>query len=279
MLHSHPLTRQAPMAAWLRFAAWQFRSRLGTEIIVPWVGGQRLAVQRGMTGATGNIYVGLHEFMSMALTLHFLREGELFLDIGANVGSYTVLASGVCRATTWAFEPDVEARRHLERNVQLNGLEARTKILACAVGPVDATVRFTTGRGTLNQVAPEGCEVPQRALDGLPGAEHAVMMKIDAEGYGAEVLQGARGLIAGSNLKVISQEETTPEMHELLTAHGFERSYYDPFTRSLQRTPNDLWLKDGQWTMFSNEDYVRDWEFVARRLRSAPPIEVFGRLI
>ena len=34
----------------------------------------------------------------MMLPLHFLQEGDLFLDIGANVGTYTVLASGVCRA-------------------------------------------------------------------------------------------------------------------------------------------------------------------------------------
>ena len=72
----------------------------------PWIGGQRLSIRRGMRGATGNIYVGLHEFADMMLTLNFLREGDLFLDIGANVGSYTVLASGICRAVTWAFEPD-----------------------------------------------------------------------------------------------------------------------------------------------------------------------------
>jgi hypothetical protein len=49
----------------------------------------------GMTGATQNIYVGLQEFVDIMLTLHFLRKGDLFLDMGANVGSYTILASGV----------------------------------------------------------------------------------------------------------------------------------------------------------------------------------------
>jgi hypothetical protein len=110
---THPLTCDAPLRAWGRFTLWQLRSRLQDEILFHWIGGQRLAVQRGMTGATGNIYVGLDEFVDMMLPLHFLREGDLFLDIGANVGSYTVLASGVCRAKTLAFEPDPGTSRHL----------------------------------------------------------------------------------------------------------------------------------------------------------------------
>ena len=50
------------------------------------------------------------------------RKSELFLDVGANIGSYTILASGVCRARTIAFEPDPETANHLRRNVQENEL-------------------------------------------------------------------------------------------------------------------------------------------------------------
>jgi hypothetical protein len=88
---THPLTRGAPWKAWIRFVVWQIRSRIHDDLIFSWIEGQRLAVRRGMTGATGNIYMGLHEFCEMMLPLHFLREGDLFLDIGSNVGSYTVL--------------------------------------------------------------------------------------------------------------------------------------------------------------------------------------------
>lgn len=55
--------------------------------------------------------------------LHFLRPGDLFLDIGANVGTYTVLASGVCGGKIMAFEPDPRTLRHLQRNIELNQLE------------------------------------------------------------------------------------------------------------------------------------------------------------
>jgi hypothetical protein len=75
---NHPLTRNAPLKAWARFVSWQVRSRLKEEVIVPWIAGQRLAVRRGMAGATGNIYVGLQEFEDMMLALHFLAKVTSF---------------------------------------------------------------------------------------------------------------------------------------------------------------------------------------------------------
>src|SRR5262245_33485687 len=106
LILSHPLVRGARAKALVRIASWQLRSRLQREVVVPWIADKKLVVRRGMTGATGNVYVGLHEFTDMMFLLHFLRAGDLFLDIGANVGTYTVLASGVSKASTRAFEPD-----------------------------------------------------------------------------------------------------------------------------------------------------------------------------
>ena len=54
---------------------------------------------------TGNIYCGLVEFADMAFVLHVLRAGDLFVDIGANAGAYTLLASSVAGAKTTCFEP------------------------------------------------------------------------------------------------------------------------------------------------------------------------------
>ena len=41
----------------------------------------------------------------MACVFHFLRPGDGFLDVGANVGIYTILASGAAQARTLALEP------------------------------------------------------------------------------------------------------------------------------------------------------------------------------
>lgn len=63
-------------------------------VAVPFVENTRLLVGTGMAGATGNVYAGLHEFQDMAFVLHALRPSSFFLDGGANVGVYTVVAGG-----------------------------------------------------------------------------------------------------------------------------------------------------------------------------------------
>jgi len=278
----HPLTRDAQLAAWRRFILWQIRSCLHDEVIVPWIGGQRFALRRGMTGATGNLYLGLHEFMSMGLVLHFLRAGDLFIDAGANVGSYTVLASGICGARTLAIEAGAIAGDRLARNVEVNGLEQLVTISLVALGPIDGTAHFTRSLDAMNKVVdtagPDTVAVAQRTLDGVVADEQPAALKLDVEGYEEEVLRGGSQVIAKPSLKLIELETTTPNILALFERHGFERAFYDPFTRILQRTPNALAYADGKWAP-SNLFYVRDWEFVQQRIANAKPIVVLGRTL
>src|ERR1700739_1067728 len=116
-IFSYPLNRGRPLSALGRLVVWQLTSRLHAEIEFDWIEGAKLLVSRGMTGATGNIYCGLHEFAEMGFLLHLLRPNDLFLDVGANVGSYTILASRVCGARVIAFEPDPGAAKALRRNI------------------------------------------------------------------------------------------------------------------------------------------------------------------
>jgi hypothetical protein len=116
----HPLSGRQPVRSVARYLAWQIGARIVSPQTRAWSGGSRLMVERGMTGATGNIYCGLHEFADMGFLLHLLQADDLFLDIGANVGSYTVLASAVRGARTIAFEPDLTSCARLSRNVSAN---------------------------------------------------------------------------------------------------------------------------------------------------------------
>jgi len=277
---AHPMTRDRQLSAWARFAAWHVRSRLTSEVVVPWIGGQRLAVRRGMTGATGNLYFGLHEFMSMGLVLHFLRDGDLFLDAGANVGTYTVLASGVCRARTLAIEADPDTARDLARNVEINGLQELVTMEVLALGPSDGEVMFTTGLGAMNQVVSERSEgvrmVRQRTLDHVVGDAQPALLKLDVEKYEEQVLEGATEVLKKPSLKVVALEATSDWSTRMFAELGFERAFYDPFTRILQREPNSLAFSNGKWTR-SNEFFVRDWRFVEDRLKTAKPVRVLGR--
>lgn len=244
---------------------------------MPWIGGQRLAIRRGMTGATGNIYAGLHEYFDMALVLHLLRPGDLFFDVGANVGSYSVLASGICGVRTWAFEPDPDAACAFLRNIQLNGLTDRVVLHEIAVGDTESIMAFTKGLGPMNHVTTGGgaveersCRgVAQRSLDGLVNDECPIMIKLDVEGHEDAVLRGALGLLERPALKVIALETLSCDAEELLRSRAFERRFYDPLNRQL--LPSSDGIKS------ANAVYVRDVAYVTERLRTAKPITVLGK--
>ena len=273
-LSNHPLTRDHRTAAFVRLCRWQIESRLRDEVIVPWIGNIRLAARRGMTGATGNVYAGLHEFADMAFTLHFLRPGDLFVDVGANVGSYTLLASGVCEAKTISFEPDPDTMRFLRRNIELNGLYGQVVLEQAALGAEEGDVEFTVGLDTANHVA-RGREpkrtrrVSMRTLDKLESPP--TMIKVDVEGYEADVFRGAQAVLKASTLKAVITEGQRPtDITPLLTA-GFAQYEYNPFQRRLNLATREK--------PCNNALFLRDVSFVTERINSSAAFHILGYTI
>ena len=231
---SHPLNRDRPLSALGRFVAWQILSRLRAEIEFEWIEGAKLIVSRGMTGATGNIYCGLHEFVEMSFLIHLLYPDDLFLDIGANVGSYTVLAAKVCKARAIAFEPDPNTARALRRNIAINHLNALSDVRGAALGEVHGQIAFTVGLDTMNRVARPDDKatqvVPIRRLDDFAEAAAPTLIKLDVEGFEEQVLAGAPGVLGSPSLLAVQSELCTPNIQRTLQSFGFERQFYDPFT-------------------------------------------------
>lgn len=279
---AHPLTRDRRLAAFARFARWQIASRLHSEVVVPWIDGTRLAVRRGMHGVTGNIYCGLHEFTEMAFILHLLRAGDLFADIGANVGSYTVLAAGVCGARVIAVEPGSAARAALARNIALNRLGDRVRVEAVALGASIGELAFSMGQDTTNHVSSDSeggphQRVRQTTADLLFTDETPLAMKLDVEGYEAAVLAGAGATLGDPGLKALIVELNgsgsrygfdDQRTHRSLLQCGFAPCDYDPMSRLLA-------AQDG----FSRQNtiYIRDTDWVRHRLETAPSFKVFDK--
>ena len=150
---NHPLNRQSKMKSIVRFAAWQINSRLfRKEIIYPFTNKSKLIVRKGMAAATGNYYCGLLEFEEMGFLLHFLQKDDLFIDVGANIGSFTVLASAHNQAKSISFEPVPATFNYLQRNIKINKIE-NVRLLNVAVGSAKSKVYFTDNEDTTNHVA------------------------------------------------------------------------------------------------------------------------------
>jgi len=67
------------------------------------------------------------------------------VDVGANVGAYTVLASGVAGAKSISFEPSPSTFWYLARNVKLNDLEKLSEPFNLALGKEEGQMHLTKG--------------------------------------------------------------------------------------------------------------------------------------
>lgn len=138
-----------------------------------------------------------------------LRPGQVFVDLGANLGFFSVLAARAVGdgGRVHAFEPTPGTAALLRRNVDDNGLAARVAVVAQAVADRVGTVRFATFDGAAqgNQIAVDdtgrSIEVPLTSLDAYfepMGWPRVDLIKMDIEGAELPALRGMRGVIERS---------------------------------------------------------------------------------
>ncbi len=282
----HPLTRKRRAEAIFRFFTWQIYSRLKKgDGVHEWIDGSKFYVRAGETGLTQNIYTGLHEFEDMGFLLHFVRAGDLFVDVGANVGSYTILACAARGARGYAFEPIPATFVRLMSNMHLNKIESQVECLNIGVGSERGVIQFTSRLDTINHALPPGSSEPGAvsvevlSLDEILADESPALMKIDVEGFEAPVIKGAENTMKKETLHAVIMELNGSgkrygwdETHivEKMMAFGFSPYSYDPLSRtilSLQGKNAD----SGNTLFLRNESYVLD------RIRSAPLVSVNRR--
>jgi FkbM family methyltransferase len=275
---NHPYNRHNRLGAILRFFKWQVGSRLNPyPVAYPYTEKTRLLVWNGLTGATGNIYCGLLEYDDMCFLLHFLREEDLFIDAGANVGAYTILASGEVGSRTLSIEPVPRTFSYLSDNIHLNRLDERVSLFNIGLGSQAGKLKFTSSLDTVNHVAtrdePGVIDVEVRKMDELSDNIPA-LIKIDVEGFETEVLRGAQKILANPILKAIIIELNGSgarygydenQIHADLLQLGFTAFGYDPAKRAL--LPRET---------FGNHNtiYVRDMPYVSKRLNESQSFKI-----
>ena len=280
---NHPVNRGRKFRAVAEYGFIQVAARMVPgDVCVEFPNRTRLMVSPHMKGAAHFIAPRLCEFDDMAFVMHFLRPGELFADVGANVGAFTVLAAGVAGARTVSFEPSADTFDMLTRNVRLNNLTALARPVNAVVGRSAGSVQFSAGLGTENHVAAasetsDSVTVPMVTLDQELGSEPATLLKVDVEGFETEVFGGAGSTLKNPALQAIIVEKNgcgnrygydEAALHAEIRAHGFHPHTYAPFARELRP------LSEAEG---GNIIYIRDRAAVGDRLRTARPFTL-GKL-
>jgi FkbM family methyltransferase len=137
-----------------------------------------------------------HEELSFLM--RHLPPGGTFVDVGANIGFYSLVATARGAARTLAVEPLPAAFERLQFNIRANDFEQRITALQAALGPERKRITITVAEGDLGSssivrtdIAGKAVEVAMLPLvDAL--SENAFTrvdgMKIDVEGMEDSVL-------------------------------------------------------------------------------------------
>lgn len=280
---NHPLSEGRRLSNLVRFVRWQLGARiLPGPVAVDFSNGTKLLVRHGMTGATGNVYAGLHDFEEMGFVLHLLRAGDLFVDVGANIGSYTILAASR-GSHCIAFEPDAESFKWLLWNIGINDMSHRIGAHRAAVGDRNGQAILTVGLDTVNHVVTatedgkEAQVVTMTTLDSALDGCAPIMIKIDVEGFENAVINGARATLEKQELCCVLMELAGTgsqygfdemQLRTLMSGYGFEECSYAPFKRRLVL---------GAPMSSNNALFVRNLPFVQERLKNSPPFTVMGK--
>jgi FkbM family methyltransferase len=246
-LLTHPLARGRRVQIVRTVARWETVRRLkprdtavdlsvGVSVLCPpWLGEGRTYLS-----------LGYPDYRECTFLVDVLRPGDLFVDVGAFVGAYSMVAASQ-GARVHAFEPSPRNRDPLGRSVLLNGLSGQVTVHPEALADQDGEARFTDSFGSGNRLRGGQAEgagagsrgtggegevvVPVRRLDDViaTSAHHDLaLLKIDAEGFDLDVLRGAAAFLSRHDpVLIIEFWQGGTEVQAWLREHGYGLFDYD----------------------------------------------------
>lgn len=232
-LRDRPDFRRHPLRALGRRLWWRLRWRLTGRLWTrTWQDGLKIALPKGGPAAL-IYYQGHSEPETAALVRALLAPGMAFVDVGAHIGEYTLLAAHRVGESgeVHAFEPDARVHEVLRENVRLNGLERIVRSHPWAVSDADGETDLCLGAepalSSLAAAAPTAAAGPERprvrtvTLDGYIAGGRVDLVKIDVEGAEMLVLRGAHRLLARA-------PQEAPVLVFECAAHNYARFGYAP---------------------------------------------------
>lgn len=241
-IKAHPLTEKSYLRGLYRYLFFNLsQSIIKKPKIYNWVNGLKFYAEKGDAGLVGNIYYELMDYEDSMFLMEYLKPDDIFIDVGANLGHYTMLASGVCRSKTIAIEPIASTLVKLKKNIELNNLQEKVTLLNIGIGDKNEILNFTTNKTVMNSVSlvesNTTVKIEVKTLDTVLKNINPTFIKIDVEGYEYKVLKGAANTLKNYKLKYLLVEFNESgsvfdikdeEVFNLIIANGFTPIRYNP---------------------------------------------------
>lgn len=250
----HPANQNSRLYVLMRSAYWQLYKRLtGRAFDIPYHGFRLRCYPKNRSASRALYFSGLPDFREMMFTLQYLRPGDHYIDAGANIGLYTLLALSIIgpRGYVHAFEPNPESADHLQEVLSINQIE-NVSVHKIGLSDTAEEVGFNLTQDSctahievVGSVSTSDVRIRLARLDEhLPNGRYA-MAKLDIEGYEPFAIQGASRWLKFGNPPVLQIEMagyskrfgiSTSEFIGELDSIGYFTAVYEPETGTLNPT-------------------------------------------
>ena len=260
---NHPSNRKRRVRALADTFAWQIwkrvvrRPRTVSALDGMWVRCYPDSNAAGMLIYSG----GWPAYDEMHFLRRYLRAGDNFVDVGTNIGVFTLLAGKYVGSNgcVLAIEGGRIAFDRLKENIALNSLQSVVEARNAAVGAREGTVHFLQNRDLTNRIAADTEECQEHrefepiecvTLDGVLSGRTFALGKIDIEGAEPIAFQGGQRALRDANppiwimelkQRLLERFGMTPErVAEMLALYGYQLGIYDG-------NRNDLTFPEAPW--------------------------------
>lgn len=198
------------------------------------------------------VWLQAEEWRDLQYLQYRLRRDDTFVDVGSNVGLWTLVAATTVGngGRVFSFEPNPMTFRKLIANVQRNGRTAIVTAFQQAVSNANRSVSFScTTQHNLSAISndPTGDDVvtvEAVSLDSALQGAAVAGMKLDTEGHELASLEGASRAIADCSPWLIIEFNTTllasPVLADWPVYHFLSSIGYRPFIYNGPYPANDI---------------------------------------
>ncbi len=260
IIFNHPLNVDNKFKSFLRLLFFNLKKIFNKKkIIFSWVENSKLIFDNSENDTTSqrqikfNYYLGLAEYEDMAFLIHCLKKDDLFIDCGANLGMYTILASKVLGANSITFEPHPETVKKLISQLEINNITDKVKVITKAIGDKINEVNFSNEKDALRRKILKEKEyekynfikVKMTTLDHeLTDIKKDFIIKMDLEGFEYNALKGAASTLQDKNLKAIiienNEKHGQNSVRQLLAQYNLFPIEYFPQKKEIKISENNL---------------------------------------
>ncbi len=246
-IKGHPYAHKYKVFYWIQYIRLYLVARiLNSKLKHNWVHNIQFYVDVNDWAFARNCYLRLNEFNQSCFAVHYLKEDDLFIDVGANLGHFSLLVGAISKSNVISFEPDSDTFLKLKKNIHLNKLRKNVRVHNLGLGDEEQKVSFKSMRNNGHNyiLNSEGGDkkvkiipLEKIKLESIPS-----LIKIDVEGYEKKVLLGAENILKNEKLNAMIIEishhserygNSIQDTYNFVLGFGFNSYDYDPFSRKI----------------------------------------------